>query len=277
MSLLSIYVYQFEPLSQPIQYNLFEDAVKARQLVMNNKNTIFKQVIEKETHFRHRGKNYSVQFIYTDDELTVFRIANQKQIKLEKKFQQEIETHEPSTRVIIYNNPNVQRIAIEQNTNAFSETVVVANILNESFSRLLRNHGLNITIKKEYYENEFWDFIKENSESIQMVRFEFDYPNLPRIRETLSEVFKSVSEDTFSTKTKFELNSGENHTLQISENDLTMRNLAKGASEGGNPITIKAKGVRRLHKTGKTTKSVEFDDLEITADNADDVKRILDI
>ncbi|MCS2890431.1 hypothetical protein NXY11_22435 [Parabacteroides faecis] len=275
MALFSIYTYQFFPISNTTEYDLFRDVLAERKKIMSEKNSIFENIV-KQTTFIHRGKKLSAQFLFNKENIIVFKLANCKTIKLEKKFHKAIEINEPSSFIIIYNDPEIQRIAIEQNASAFSETEVVAKILRNSFASSLKPYELNIKIKKEYQEQEFWTLINQHTENIQMVRFEFDYPNLPRISECIGELIQNVSKNVCSNKTRFEFNSDENHSLHIDENDEQVKGLAKASSDSGNPIICKFKGYKKHFKTGHTTKIIELDEVDIQAQDIKDIKDIFE-
>lgn len=165
MALYTIYAYQFKPLA--VQLDLFnkERCLEQRSELMSQKNKIFENII-KSCIFTHRNRELSSQLLFCSDEIIAFKLANVKAVHLEQKFQIKTTTDEPSATVLIYNDANVQRIAIEQNK-AFTDTGVVIRILKKAFNDQLENEGLSITIKKEYKEREFWDLINRNSDCIK--------------------------------------------------------------------------------------------------------------
>lgn len=239
---------------------------------MSQKNKIFENII-KSCIFTHRNRELYSQLLFCSDEIIAFKLANVKAVHLEQKFQIKTTTDEPSATVLIYNDANVQRIAIEQNK-AFTDTGVVIRILKKAFNDQLENEGLSITIKKEYKEREFWDLINRNSDCIKMVRFEFDYPNLPRVSESVSTMLKQASEAALSAKTRLEFNSAEKECLNIDESNEQIKGLTQAASGSGNSVVLRIKGMKKLQKTGYTTKTLRFDDLEIQANNVEDIKEI---
>ena len=272
MALYTIYAYQFKPLA--VQLDLFnkERCLEQRSELMSQKNKIFENII-KSCIFTHRNRQLSSQLLFCSDEIIAFKLANVKAVHLEQKFQVKTTTDEPSATVLIYNDANVQRIAIEQNK-AFTDTGVVIRILKKAFNDQLENEGLSITIKKEYKEREFWDLINRNSDCIKMVRFEFDYPNLPRVSESVSTMLKQASEAALSAKTRLEFNSAEKECLNIDESNEQIKGLTQAASGSGNSVVLRIKGMKKLQKTGYTTKTLRFDDLEIQANNVEDIKEI---
>ncbi|MBD9110280.1 MULTISPECIES: hypothetical protein [Bacteroides] len=269
MALYTIYTYQFKPV-----FNLFnnEDCLRHQGELMSHKNKIFENAI-KSCIFTHRNHKLSSQLLFCLDDIIAFKLANVKSVHLEQKFQIKTETDEPSVNILINNNPNVQRIAIEQNK-AFTETGVVIKILKKAFNALLIDQGLSITIKKEYQEREFWDLINRNPDCIKMVRFEFDYPNLPRVSESVSSMLKQASEASLSAKTRLEFNSAEKECLKIEESNEQIKGLTQAASGSGNSVVFRVKGMKKLQRTGYTTKTISFDELEIQADNIEGIKEI---
>ena len=127
MLLFDIYTYQFRPKDFAYQASLFDEEYLSPERAMENKNSIFEDVI-KEKQLMHRGKQLRTQFKFIKDDILVFRVATQKNIRIEENFQKRDANNEPSVCVIVNNHENVQRIAIEQNTRAFANTAAVSNL-----------------------------------------------------------------------------------------------------------------------------------------------------
>ena len=272
MALFSIYTYQFSPL--PIQGELFDEFyIEKQRSVMENKNDIFRQLIQ-STDFVYRNKKHSVCFFPKDKDLIVFRISNIRTMLLEKDFKKNPIVDEPSSLVITYNSPLVQRIAIQQNNRAFNEDGVIVRIIQSSLKHSLSRHGLRMTIRKEYENQEFWKLVDNNPCQISMVRFEFDYPNLPRVAEKVDSLLRDLSKDVYSGKTKLEFNAPEKEVLNLNRNDETLYALSKASSSSGNPIVLKIKGFKKYVKTGNSTKTIDIDEVEIEAQSGEEIKDI---
>lgn len=273
MAAFSIYTYQFSPL--PIQGELFDKSyIQKQKAVMESKNEVFKHLIQ-NTDFVYRNKKHSTYcFPPKNGKLIVFRISNQKIMLLEKDFKRNLTTDEPSSLVIIYNSPLVQRIAIQQNIRAFSDTEVIVRIVQSSLKHGLAQHGLRMTIRKEYENQEFWEIVNNNANQISMIRFEFDYPNLSRVAEKVDSLLQNLSREIYSGKTRLEFNAPDNEALNLDEKVETLNALSKAASSSGNPITLRIKGYRKYVKTGNSTKTVEIDEAEIESQSAKDIEDI---
>jgi len=278
MATFNMYTYQFNPTQNLPVGSLFDEFfLQEQDKIMSQKNVVFEKVILnaiQNSEFYHRSRRLSAQLIFNQNDVIVFRIANKRKVILEKEFVESIETNEPSTLVLIYNDGNVQRMAIEQHRDAFPDTDIVAKVIQNATSRLMGNDKLNVNIRKEYCETEFWNFINENPNQIQMVRFEFEYPNLPRLREHISDVIKEAGRAISGDKASIQYESTSNG-LNLEENNQELQQLNRVSSEGGNPIVFRLRGQRMLHRTGKTTVTKEIDELDIIADNVADIQNIL--
>lgn len=278
MATFNMYTYQFNPtISIPIG-SLFDEYFSQEQdKIMSKKNDVFEKVVLtaiEDSEFYHRSRRLSAQLLFNKDNLIVFRIANKRKFILEKEFVESIETNEPSTLVLIYNDGDVQRMAIEQHRDAFPDTDIVAKIIQNAASRLLQSDQLNVVIRKEYCETEFWNFVRENPNQIQMIRFEFEYPNLPRLREHIGDVIKAAGKSISGDKATIQYEA-TNNGLNLEEGNQVLQQLNRASSEGGNPIIFRLRGQRVHYKTGETTVTKEIDELEITADNVIDIQNIL--
>ena len=60
----------------------------------------------------------------------------------------------------------------------------------------------------------------------------------------------------------------------IDESNEQIKGLTQAASGSGNSVVLRIKGMKKLQKTGYTTKTLRFDDLEIQANNVEDIKEI---
>lgn len=259
----NIYTYQFKPIY--LQRSLFCDPDLNAQEAMENKNFIFAESL-KNAIFVYRNKRHNVHSIVETNDFLIFKISNPRKIKIEKSFKVIEETNEPSAYVIINNDKEVQRIAIQQDPLAFSDTNVIASIITNSTRQALQDAFLQMTIRREYSRSEFWDIVKSNPNKITSVLFQFDYPNLPRVRSVISEMLKEASTKTRSAKTILGFEAENNQTLCIDETDTDIQELNNGAADCGAKVAIGIKGLKRKMRTGHTSKEVELDELQIIGD-----------
>lgn len=269
--IFNIYTYQFKPIYQ--ERTLFCDPDLEAKKAMEKKNIIFAEAL-KDVIFAYRNKKHNVHFIVKTNDFFIFQISNPRKIIIEKSFQVSEELNEPSAYVIIHNDREVQRMAIQQDLLAFSDTNVVASIITNSVRQVLQDAFLQISIRREYSRSEFWDIVNANSDQITSIKFKFDYPNLPRVRSLIPEMLKNASARTRSSTTTLEFEAEKDRTLYIDENDKDIQELNNGAADCGSEVAIGLKGFRRKIRTGHTTKEIELDELQIIG-NPNDIKDIL--
>lgn len=257
-----IYTYQFSPIRNSSD-SLFKELNVDVSNSMARKQDIFESILlHEKTRFLYKKKEYSHKIIYKKDHIIVLKLANTKSVNLEEDFQKHKQYHFPSCQVIIDNRHNVQHIAIEESSTAFADTQTVCAIIESSFRSYLKSHRLYIDIQKEFQYSEFWDTIKQYPTGITMVRFHFLYPNLPRVWQSVNELISNASETTNSKQTTFEFKAEEDENLELLESSDMLQGLVIASADSGNQITLKARKLRTLIKTGKTTKSIVIDDLE---------------
>lgn len=258
-----IYSYQFAPLNN--DPDLFIDIQKKNKELMENKNKIFDSVID-DMIFMYRNKVYEKEINLHKDDMIIMRLANKKNVKLEKGFHIMQQEDEPSCLIII-DNRDIQRIAIEKNTHSFNNTDTIKNILLENFRRVLSEKGLAFSISKEYLPSEFWTICNEYKGKVTKVVFSYQYPNLGRAHEQLKKLLGDSSSATNSTKTQ--ITYANNKGLVLNKNDEVLSGCVIDSSEGGEPVSLKIKDLSTIVKTGKTTKQVKIDEVDINNANVD--------
>ena len=266
MSKYILYTYQFSPLQKKTESNMFESnkEVLTQDELMVQKQDIFGAFF-RETFtplFKKQNKKFDHKIILNENNVIVFRLANNKKLYLEESFHKQEYRYSPSCLIIIDNRKDVQRIAIEEDKVAFSDTNAVKQILLFSFKRYLNNKGLDITIQRDYEQVEFWNIIHTYKQKIEMVRFHFFFLYLPCVNKSIKEVIATTNRATNSKQSSFELKAADGEHLEINEENQEIADMAAYSAECGDIITIKAKGIRAYLKTGTTTKGFECDNLE---------------
>lgn len=265
MSKYRVYTYQFVPL-QHFQASLFcEENLQTSEQAMMHKQEIFSNLLENDDlTFSFKNKIYGHKILLNSMGITVFRIANNKIATFEKEFQKRRIEYTPSCIVIIDNRENMQYIAIEEDVIAFYDTEQVSKILQSTFNKQLKNYGLKLNIQKTYQKTEFWNIVNKYKDKVELVRFHFSYPNLPRVNKTIKEIIASASKSTNSKQSSFELKSASGESLFLDQSNQELNDLANYAADSGDEIEIKTKGIRSFLKTGSTSVSIEINDLEAT-------------
>lgn len=265
MASFVVYTYQFAPIfgdTRSLFPNMYPDA----ETVWEKKQEVFASIFDKIV-FRKRNI-YGHDIIVNENNIIVLRLANNRHIVQESSFVAKKLDHHPSCYVIIDNRKDVQNIFIEQKPYSFEDTDVVAKILSITFNIYLKSYNLSVEINKRYIPQEFWQVVESEGKGVDMLRFSFLYPNLPRVQEKIDEILSKASSQVHSKNTVVEFNSGDNEALDINKDNQDLQNLVKAASESGSTIKLKFKGYRRHTTIGTSSEIVEIDnfDASLTSD-----------
>jgi hypothetical protein len=256
-----VFTYQMSPVSVE-QLDFFVSQPTAEERMKLKNNLLFDVVAEGLVIYHRKYKlNYRVE--YMEPEFMVLRLANKKSVSIEKQFHRETFESEPSCLVAIYNDPEIQIIAIESDKTSFATSFTVAKLLQRSMERGLKNFGLKIAVKPKYEEKEFWDLVDRYAGEIEKLRFEFQYPNLGKVNRTLSDDLKEASRSMGSDTTRVEFNAAEDEVLKnIDPENQELSGLVRASAEGAGPAKIKMKGRRSWESTENKVKFTEYWEME---------------
>lgn len=264
LSKFDIYTYQFVTLPFK-QLSLFEKNLTKEEL-FEKKNIFFREIFNSELSFFHRRYKLNFKLEYTSDDFILVRLANKKIVHIEKEFHRESFESEPSCLIAIHNSPKIQRIAVESDKTSFGSSFTVVRVIENAFERALHNFNLKLNVHPQYEEKEFWDLLEKYNMQIEGLKFEFEYPNLPRVNKYLSDELRNASKTLNSEKTKVEfIATGDKVLENLEPENEELSSLVKTSAEGAGPVKLKIKGLRRWESTDNKVKSFEFDELEIDA------------
>lgn len=261
MATYGVYTYQFSPLFNNTP-SLFEEDNIEPESVWRDKQRHLGDLFNENLTFKYRNATYNHEVLYNENNLIVLKLANNKHIVQESRFITKKLQHNPSCKILIDNRKDVQNIYIEDNKYSFSETGVVCRILEKTFNSYLKSVGLSISIRQRFNESEFWTIIRSAEKGIDMVRFYFQYPNLPRVQESIDAVLSKTSKSLRSKKTCIEYNAGEGETLLLEKNNQLLSNLVQSSASSGSKIIIKANGFKKMKTVGESVEMVEIENLE---------------
>lgn len=263
MSLFVVFSYQFSPLFNG-QMTLPLDNYPDRETVWNQKQEVFGGIFNDNLAFNNRSSKFNHEILYNENDLIVLRLANNKHIVQESDFVTKKLQHNPSCLILIDNRADVQNMYIEQNTYSFSDVSVVCNILEATFNSYLRNAQLKLKIQQRYKPQEFWEIVDSAKKGVGMVRFTFQYPNLPKVKERIDAMLSETSKELRSKETNIEFKAGEGESLELNKDNEKIADLVRASAETGNNITLKVNGLKHFKKVGETVESVEIDNLEMS-------------
>jgi hypothetical protein len=266
-----VFRYQISPKSGK-QFEIFGEEISVNELKAR-KNAYFHQsLLDIRNFISAHGKVLAHKIVLDKDNITALKLGPEKTITLQDR---EFETKTVETvtdvRIIINNEPNIQKVAISRNRDAFETSFVVANILAENLNKLLDSYGLELSINPILVKEDFWKLIKSYEHKITSLRFEIIKPNISNISGSLGEQFKDLVSGTNSQKTILELKAPEGRVLEnINEENKPLMEIADYAAKGGaSDIRIRVKNVKKVIRTNSTIEKVQIADIEITGNAAD--------
>lgn len=254
----NLYTFQFTPLVNVNELDLFDSPLKRRDELMKKKLLFFRNALL-TVKYSYGGKVYNNSIQVDKDNIMVMRLANRKMYVREKAFEKKKEADEPSCGIIIDYRPNHQVIAIEDSIRAFNNTDVVRNIILSALNKELEKKCLKISIKKQLLPSEFWEYAEKYKGKITEVRFLYQYPNLGRTHQAMKEMLENTSKSINSTNTQI-IFKGE--SLEFSQNDDEVKGYVDDSSNSGIPISLRIKGFHKVIKTGKQVKVIDIEEMD---------------
>jgi len=263
ISEFELYRYQLLPIDRYPQGDLWSGLTSIEE-VLEKKNEIFATALLEVHHFANARIKTVTKRLFAKDDFFLFRIATNRSLHREtKEFKKESIDNWPSVLVAIWNNPEVQMIAVQKRTTAFAYTESVVKLILETI-RLSLAHSLLRAIHEPIVERRvFWDIIEKYEGRIRKVEFEFITPNMANISGNLPENLKEFAKATNSVKNKLDIESDSDSSLRIDRNNSTINALSDYTSDGGGNVAIKVNGLSKKINTSKTVKHIEVSEIEI--------------
>ena len=117
--------------------------------------------------YKHR-----VYHLIANPNIIVMRFANDKDLPIEKDFQQSTTKTEPSCFVIIDNRNGMRTLAIQNRKEAFNNPTIVANILAQNFTKYLyKDYCYSVEIIPDYYPEDLFKAWASLQQHIASIRF----------------------------------------------------------------------------------------------------------
>lgn len=216
------------------------------------KNDIFQELISNEKfHFQSSKSEITSKLIYSDASLSYFKVGVKRNLKhINKDFSEDVIENYPNIITAINNDPNVQKIAIQTNTNAFKSSNIVSHFIEETIDRKLKSKNLSFFVEPMFDKQEFWNMVEKYQKRIKKVTFDLISPNLPEVSKNLTVDLnlKQLYEDTNTLKTKLELGADDGRHLEINPSSSLINGLVNYSADGGGDISMRVMGMRnKLH------------------------------
>ncbi|HEV7380003.1 MAG TPA: hypothetical protein VGN64_09435 [Dyadobacter sp.] len=258
------------------QFNLFGEEMTTQELKARKNNYFHDQLLNVKNFISAHGNTLLHKIMVDVNDITVFKIGPERKITLQDRdFERKTVETVADVTVVIDNRPDIQKIAINHNKQAFQSSFVVVNVLAENLNKLLDEFGIEITIAPILVKEDFWKLMKTYEHKITSLRFEIIKPNISNISSSLGDQFKELVDITNSMKTIVELKAPEGRVLEnINEKNEPLMEIADYATKGGaSDIKLKIKNVVKPVRINSTIEKVTLTDIEIVG-NAKDVAKL---
>ncbi len=236
-------------------------------------------------HFDHRGAKLAYVFKEKNSNYIISRLGRKSVLKIisppEEKFLTKKEENWPCCDLIfnLSNDPLTgQRIAFEYKKAVFQNPYEQVKALADEINKDLIPFGWAIAINPITKEQKFWSIINENQGKIEKLSLTFNAPNLFKLTNALNDELKELQTEFNLNKTTVEFENVDGK-LKVPEDDNFIKQGVDYITRGGGEysVRIKGKGKRCISsKDNIETKSFEFEDLEVSANNPTTLKTTLD-
>lgn len=277
ISRFHLFRYQILPISREIQQDFIEGIQDVDDLLAK-KNEIFWTSLNKVRKFESRSE-LAHKIVFFEDDFAIYKIAANRSLSRETvDFKEEELDNWPSIRVIVWNQPDKQVIAVEKRTSAFQHTDTVVRMIIDAVNFSLSKRLLRAHWEPQFEKAVFWDLIKKHKEKIHEINFELITPNMANISNVLGDELKNFARNTNTATTSLKLESDPSSALSVSQNDPSISSLVDYSAQGGGDISIRIRGLKKKIHTSKTVKEIDISEADLTGDPkhvAQNLKQIL--
>jgi hypothetical protein len=263
--LINFRIYRFHllPLSaDETQISMFPKKIMNTIELKEKKNAFFNSILNSLVESKNNVN--PIRLHHHEDEFFVFKIAQKKTARITQDFKNQTVNNEPYSYIIINNDNTVQKIAISENSEAFSNTDVIKNILTKVFRKELEQFQLNIIIEQLFDSKSFWEYVDKYKNELTYINFQYIKPNLAAISKSLPEDFKKFAENVNSHESHLTIKAPEKGILEnISKKNPVVNGLVEYSSDGGGNINLKVKKIRKHLNTADKPVIQQIYELEI--------------
>jgi hypothetical protein len=221
-------------------------------------NTVLNELTES------KNNHNPLQLHEQDETFFIFKLAQKKSTIITQNFKNVSIDNEPYVFVVFNNDQYVQKIAISENIDAFSNPDVVKNIVSKLLKKDLKKYQLNIAIESMFDSVNFWDYVEKHNDQITYVNFKYIKPNMASISKSLPKDFQKFTNNVNSHESHIVLKAPENGVLEnIDKQNQNINGLVDYTSEGAGSIKLKVKGVRKYLNTKEVPLILEIDEVSL--------------
>lgn len=272
MATYAIYNYQFDKIVEHARQGEFEGmetVLMSADEAFPKKQEIFGEILNRDfkkekaidvIHFTngHGTKEYIHRhLIPPTDDIVIMRVANRKtQTIVDENLREKQVDDYQNCIVMIDNRPGIQRMLIENKKTAFCDVKSLANILEHTFNRLLRQYSLVISLDHLQDSRQFWQYANDRRTyptGFYRICFKLPYPNLERLRKVYDRLF-SQAQKSFDSRLNMDF-TNPNGQVRLDENDPYQKEAIEWFMEeaGGDVILYSNMAKKRPIAVGKNS------------------------
>lgn len=269
-----LYRYQILPIDR--QLSIFNEYAQDLDELIAKKNDIFYDEILKIEEWKYKNTIIKARKEYDKNNFLLFKFAPKRNTKIEdENFKEaDIDTW-PSVLMAIWNDKDIQTIAVQNKKDAFAHTRTVVSVLVDNINSRLLEKNLKIHFEAIFKKDAFWSIVSKYDKKISNVRFELITPNMANISKHLSDELKDFAKNTNTARTKFEIEAEKGASLHIDSSNIQVQNMVEYASNGGGNISFRVKGLKKIINTNASISSTSIDELELSTSSPEVVVEIL--
>ncbi|MBC7523028.1 MAG: hypothetical protein H7239_01100 [Flavobacterium sp.] len=258
--IFEIYRFHLLPITTN-QISLFENEIMTYNELVEKKNQFFDEIVQ---NLQNNNQDLPIELYSSEGNSYLFRLANPKTTLIYRDFAEIPEKTEPYIYIIINTDPQVQKIAISRNTEAFSTSSASKNVLDKILNKYLLPYSLSLEFEQMFQSDTFWSYVRKYDGRIKSIDFEIIKPNLSKISHTIKDSLKPLIESTNSHKTHLKLDAPKEGVLEnINKENKLVDGLVSYSSEGGGNISMKIIGMSMRVKTENMTTTKKIDEIQI--------------
>lgn len=192
-------------------------------------------------------KNHRYQVVYQNLDATQYLLSVEakRSKKVTQNRQNKRVSHEPFAWIAIDTDDDVQAIAIAQASDLRIETVI--KHLTSDLQKLLSHRGLEFIVNSIKREDGFWEYVRENKNTLKEVIFSINPPNMPALSQTVGSQLSELIKSTQAKKADLSLNAKNGDVLSLEKRDARLRHFVDYMNMGGGNYKFKLRGSSRLH------------------------------
>ncbi|MHB1384087.1 MAG: hypothetical protein ACYCYC_07130 [Bellilinea sp.] len=265
----NIFRYQILPTSRVLQLSWINSFTSIDDLVQQ-KNVLFLNALLEPDTFTYSRADLVHKIEYQDDELIIIRVGvNRKINRSNKDFTKEKIDNWPDLFIIVNNNPEVQKIAIQIKYETFYRTETIIKMLETNINHFLSKYQLKAIFNPLFEKSAFWEIVNKYPMQIIEVCFQMVSPNLSTISKDLKFDLKALKEQTNTQKTTLLIKSYPETSLSLSPDNEFIDSIVNYSSEGGGNAKLKVRGIKRRFNTNDNIVEEEIGDIDFETNDPD--------